>query len=98
MGVRLGYGGLGAVMLGLARQQCRNVLQHTLDPIKHIGLLGPAPFMYISIDLLYTAPKAIDFPRYNMKCSGEKVILRGIFHVVPISFSSTFHVISRKFE
>ena len=24
----------------------------------------------------------IDFPRYNMKCSGENLILRGIFHVV----------------
>ena len=36
------------------------------------------------IDLLnyYTVPKVIDFPRYNMKCSGENVILRGIFHVV----------------
>ena len=25
-----------------------------------------------------------DFPRYNMKCSGEDKILRGIFHVVSI--------------
>ena len=31
---------------------------------------------------LHTVPKVIDFPRYNMKCSGENVILRGIFHVV----------------
>ena len=31
---------------------------------------------------LYTVPKKIDFPRYNMKCSGENAILRGIFHVV----------------
>ena len=30
----------------------------------------------------YTVPKEIDFPRYNMKCSWENVILRGIFHVV----------------
>ena len=30
----------------------------------------------------YTAPKEIDFPRYSMKCSGENVILRGIFHVL----------------
>ena len=30
----------------------------------------------------YTVPKEIDFPRYNMKCSRENVILRGIFHVV----------------
>ena len=29
-----------------------------------------------------TVPKVIDFPRYNMKCSRESVILRGIFHVV----------------
>ena len=27
-------------------------------------------------------PKVIDYPRYNMKCSGENVIQRGIFHVV----------------
>ena len=27
-------------------------------------------------------PKEIDFPRYDMKCSGENVIQRGIFHVV----------------
>ena len=31
---------------------------------------------------LYTVPKVIDFLRYNMQCSGEHVILRGIFHVV----------------
>ena len=30
----------------------------------------------------YNVPKEIDFPRYNMKCSWENVILRGIFHVV----------------
>ena len=29
-----------------------------------------------------TVPKIIDFPRYNMKCIGENVILRGIVHVV----------------
>ena len=32
--------------------------------------------------ILYTVPKVIDFKRYNIKCSGENVILRGIFHVV----------------
>ena len=32
--------------------------------------------------LAYTVPKEINFPRYNMKCSGENIILRGIFHVV----------------
>ena len=30
----------------------------------------------------WTVPTVIDFPRYNMKCCGENVILRGIFHVV----------------
>ena len=29
-----------------------------------------------------TVPKEIDFPQYNMKFSGENVLLRGIFHVV----------------
>ena len=29
-----------------------------------------------------TVPKVIDFPRYNMKCGGDNVILRGIVHVV----------------
>ena len=37
-------------------------------------------FIYIS-GIVYTVPKIIDFPRYNMKCSGENVILRGIVHV-----------------
>ena len=31
----------------------------------------------------YTVRKEIDFPRYNMKCSGENMMLRRIFHVVP---------------
>ena len=31
---------------------------------------------------LYNVPNLIDFPRYNMKCNGENVILRGIVHVV----------------
>ena len=31
---------------------------------------------------IYTVPKVIEFPRYNMKCSGENVILGGIVHVV----------------
>ena len=30
----------------------------------------------------YTVQKVIDFLRYNMKCSGDNVILRGIVHVV----------------
>ena len=35
-----------------------------------------------SFYLHHTVPKKIDFPWYNLKCSGENVILRGIFHVV----------------
>ena len=42
----------------------------------------------------YTVPKEIVFPRYNMKCSWENVILRGIYYVVS-RFS--LHVILRKF-
>ena len=30
----------------------------------------------------YTVQKVFAFPRYNMKCSEENVILRGIVHVV----------------
>ena len=32
-----------------------------------------------------------------MKCSGDNVILRGIFHVVHIMFSTKFYVLLRKF-
>ena len=32
--------------------------------------------------IAHTVLKVIDFPQYNMKFSGENVILRGIFHVV----------------
>ena len=39
-------------------------------------------YMYCFKLMLRTVPKVIDFPRYNMKCSGENVILRGIVHVV----------------
>ena len=35
-------------------------------------------------------------PRYNMKCSGEKVILRRIVHVVS-EFPPTFHFLSWRF-
>ena len=31
--------------------------------------------------IYYTVSREIDFPRYNMKCSGENVILHRIFHV-----------------
>ena len=49
-------------------------------------------FLYIScyiyrgnldffLDSACTGPKVIDFPRYNMKCRAENVILRRIVHV-----------------
>ena len=34
-----------------------------------------------------TVPKVIDFPRYNMKCGGDNVIILGIVHEV-----SGFHL------
>ena len=34
------------------------------------------------LTILYTVPKEIHFPRFNMKCSGDNLILRGIVHVV----------------
>ena len=37
--------------------------------------------MYNFFFCTFTVPKKINFPRYKMKCSGENVILRGIFHV-----------------
>ena len=37
---------------------------------------------YEKANLTYPVLKVINFPRYNMKCSGRNVILRGIFHVV----------------
>ena len=42
---------------------------------------------------IYTVPKVIEFPRYNMKCSGENVILGGIVHVVsgfPLQYISCY--------
>ena len=41
---------------------------------------------------LYTVPKEIDFLQYNMKCSGENMILRGIFHIYS-NIIGTFQVI-----
>ena len=38
--------------------------------------------LYCGYTVYYTVPKEIGFPRYNMKCSRENVILRGKFHVV----------------
>ena len=64
---------------------------HQLQPTlttTHIGTTGNGTQHHQQINTFScrivrcTVPKVIDFPRYNMKCSGENVILRGIFHVV----------------
>ena len=34
------------------------------------------------VDYFWNSAKVIDFPQKNMKCRGENVILRGIFHAV----------------
>ena len=44
-----------------------------------------------------TVPKEIDFPRYNMKCSGENVKIRGIFHVLSC-FPLYFILYRRNFD
>ena len=38
--------------------------------------------IFTSQSTYYAVPNVIGFPRYNMICSGENVILRGIFHIV----------------
>ena len=50
-----------------------------------------------SNNILYSVHKVIDFPRYNMKCSVENVILRGIVHEVSCFPLHFMHVKSRKF-
>ena len=37
---------------------------------------------WLNLQTVYTVPKEIHFPRYNMKCSRDKGILGGIVHVV----------------
>ena len=46
---------------------------------------------------LYPIPKEIHFPRCNMKCSGESVILRKIVHFV-VCFPLHFMVYRRNFD
>ena len=61
--------------------------------VQYLNILSPFSVLFTartvctaeSLLPLYTVPKVIDFPRYNMKFSGENVILRGIFHVVRVS-------------
>ena len=48
------------------------LLYFTMDLKKYLSEKLQNPFV----------PKVIDFQRYSMKCSGENVILRGIFHIV----------------
>ena len=45
---------------------------------------------------LFTVPKEIDFPQYNMKCSGGQPDTTQNSSCI-IMFSTTFHVISRIF-
>ena len=42
----------------------------------------PYDYEYSMYSMYCTVPKVIDFPRYNMKCSRENVILREIVHAV----------------
>ena len=60
------------------RKSCRGIL---LGHWRHIGMLTKPQ----DTAVLYTVPKEINFSRYDMKCSGESVILRGIFLVVSCS-------------
>ena len=47
------------------------------------NIFQETPLMWFCVTIVtYTVPKEIDFPRYNMKCRGENVILHGKFHVV----------------
>ena len=63
-----------------------------------LGQLSLSEYSLVSYNVanlsyVYAVPEVIDFPRYNMKSSGENLILRGIFHVQYCSFrfSSTVH-------
>ena len=58
-------------------------MEKIVQEVGNATLLKIAASHFLKIDCLhYTVPKEIDFPRCNMKCSGENVILRGIFHEV----------------
>ena len=50
----------------------------------HLLSVNSASFFHA----LHTVLKVIDFPRYNIKCSGENVILRGMLHVVIVGHTS----------
>ena len=65
-------------MVPSLRKSCRGIL---LGHWRHIGMLTKPQ----DTAVLYTVPKEINFSRYDMKCSGENVILRGIFLVVSCS-------------
>ena len=50
-------------------------------------------FVLFPLILVFTVPKVIDIPRYNMKCSEENEILRGILRVVsrfPLQYISCY--------
>ena len=49
---------------------------------KEVPELDPMYENFEHFQYLNPVPKIIDFPRYNMKCSGESGTLRGIFRVI----------------
>ena len=55
--------------------------QCTLNKILYCNLFKPS-WIFRDMYILYTVQKEIDFPRNNMKCSRENVILCIIFHAV----------------
>ena len=60
------------------RYLCTHILQEGDNPWEDqtketIGRTKEKEILYV-----------VHYPRYNMKCSGENVILRGIFHVVRV--------------
>ena len=69
-----------AILVNFCRLAAILVVQYNIGSGNIGGILQVATDRIGAV--LYTVPKAIDFPRYNMKCRWENVILRGIFHVV----------------
>ena len=56
--------------------------EHNLTKVFFVKNYDNNNFYMFFLFSCYTVRKIIDFPRYNMKCSGENVILHGIVHVV----------------
>ena len=67
--------------LGFMRRIKLFLGQCTLNKILYCNLFKPS-WIFRDMYILYTVQKEIDFPRNNMKCSRENVILCIIFHAV----------------